>query len=135
MLLSLKEFWTEATFYKLLKFGAVGLSGVVVDFAFTYFFKEIVKIQKYVANCIGFTVAATTNYILNRIWTFNSHNPDIAVEYLRFFIVSLLGLGINSLVLWLLVSKFRWNFYFSKLIAIGVTMIWNFIANLVYTFH
>lgn len=120
--------------YKFAKFGAVGLSGVVVDFGFTYVCKEWLKIQKYVANAIGFTIAASSNYILNRIWTFHSNNPEIALEYGRFLFISLVGLLINTLVLWLLVSKAKFNFYFAKLLAIGVVTIWNFIINLNYTF-
>lgn len=107
---------------------------MVIDFSITYFFKEIVKIEKYVANAIGFTVAAITNYLLNRIWTFESLNPDIPFEFFKFFIVSLIGLGINTLILFILVSKFKKNFYLSKLFAIGVVMFWNFFVNWIYTF-
>lgn len=119
---------------KFLKFGVVGATGVVVDFGFTYFFKEIVKIQKYVANAIGFTLAATSNYFLNRWWTFHSHNPEIGIEYSRFLFISILGLGINTFVIWLLVSRYNRNFYLSKLFAIAIVTIWNFCLNLMFTF-
>lgn len=128
------SFLTKAMFLKFLKFGVVGLSGMIVDFSITYICKELLKIHKYVSNGIGFTLAASWNYIFNRIWTFESHNPQIAYEFMSFFIVSLIGLGINTYVLWLLVSKFKQNFYLSKLFAIGVVMIWNFLVNLLFTF-
>jgi putative flippase GtrA len=118
---------------KFLKFAAVGLTGVAVDFSTTYLFKEIVKIQKYVANAVGFTVAATSNYFLNRYWTFNSHNP-IPIEYFKFIFISLIGLGINTLILWILVSRYKKHFYLSKLFAIGVVTLWNFLMNLIFTF-
>ncbi len=119
---------------KFIKFGVVGFSGLFVDFGFTYLFKEKLKVQKYLANAFGFLIAASSNYILNRIWTFQSHDPKVLVEYSQFMVISLIGLGINTLVLWLIVSKLRWNFYFSKLIAIGVVTLWNFIANAMITF-
>jgi putative flippase GtrA len=120
--------------YKFLKFGIVGMSGMVIDFAFTWFFKEKIKVQKYVANAIGFSMAATTNFFLNRNWTFHSCDPAITFQYFKFFGVSLIGLGINTLVLWILVSKYNKNFYLSKFFAIAVVMIWNFFANLYFTF-
>lgn len=129
-----ESFLSKAMFIKFLKFGAVGLSGVAVDFGTTWLCKEVLRIPKYVANALGFTLAATSNYFLNRIWTFNSHNPEIAFEYLRFFGVSLAGLGINTLILFILVSKFHKPFYLSKAFAIGVVMIWNFFVNLLFTF-
>ena len=128
------DFITEDLVLKFLMFGFVGFSGVIVDFGITYICKEKIGIQKYVSNGIGFTIASSTNYILNRIWTFQSQNPDIAVEYGKFLIISLIGLGINTLILWILVSKFKKQFYLSKLFAIGVVTLWNFIMNLLFTF-
>jgi putative flippase GtrA len=119
---------------KFVKFCLVGFSGVFVDFGFTFFFKEIVKLQKYVANAIGFTFAATTNYLLNRIWTFQSHNPRVALEFSRFFIIALIGLGINSAIIWLMNGKFKVNFYLSKLVATAIVTLWNFLINAYFTF-
>ncbi|MCD4729062.1 MAG: GtrA family protein, partial [Bacteroidales bacterium] len=75
-----------------------------------------------------------TNYILNRIWTFHSHDPEVMIEYTQFFAISMIGLGINTLILWILVSKYKKHFYLSKLFAIGVVTIWNFLANYFITF-
>lgn len=119
---------------KLLKFGIVGCSGMIIDFGATYLCKEILKINKFLSNGIGFILAATSNYFINRIWTFNSQTEDIGIQYAQFMIVSVIGLGINSLVLYLLNEKLKWNFYFSKVIAIAITTIWNFFANLLFTF-
>jgi putative flippase GtrA len=124
----------EIIFFKFLKFGIVGASGMIIDFGLTYLFKEIIKIQKYIANAIGFTAAATTNYFLNRIWTFQSTDPAVTMQFLKFFFVSLIGLGINTLILYILVSKYKKNFYLSKLIAIAVVILWNFTVNLLFTF-
>jgi putative flippase GtrA len=117
-----------------LKFGVVGFSGVFVDFGITYLCKEKIKINKYISNAIGFICAATSNYILNRIWTFESENADVATEYGKFMLVSAIGLGINSLTLYLLTDKLKWNFYISKIFAIGVATLWNFFANVLFTF-
>ncbi|RLD70306.1 MAG: GtrA family protein, partial [Bacteroidetes bacterium] len=85
------DFFSKAFFLKFLKFGLVGFTGVFVDFGITYLTKEKLHIPKYVANAIGFTTAASTNYYLNRIWTFESTNPEIAREYTEFLAISLIG--------------------------------------------
>jgi len=125
---------TRELILKFFKFGIVGASGAIVDFGFTYLCKEIFKIQKYIANAIGFTIAASSNYIFNRIWTFHSQNPEIGMEYSKFLLISLIGLAINTLILWTLTSKFNKNFYVSKLFAIAVVTVWNFFVNLMFTF-
>ncbi len=116
------------------KFVLVGFTGLFVDFGFTYLFKEKAKVQKYLANAMGFILAASSNYLLNRVWTFQSDNPEVLVEYSEFLLISLIGLGINTFILWLIVSKLHWNFYFAKLFAIGFVTLWNFFANALITF-
>jgi putative flippase GtrA len=66
--MDMNEIFNKVFLLKFIKFCLVGFSGIFVDFGITYFFKEVVKIQKYVANAIGFSLAATTNYFLNRIF-------------------------------------------------------------------
>jgi len=118
--------------FKFLKFGVVGLTGMVIDFSITFLLKEKLKIHRYIASSTGFVIAATSNYILNRIWTFHSTDPKIFIEYSTFIVISIIGLGINNLFLYLFEK--RLPFYVAKPFAIGVTMIWNFLANNYITF-
>ena len=139
---------TREFLLKFLKFGVVGFSGVFVNFGVTYVCKEWLKWNKYLSNILGFIVAATSNYFLNRIWTFRSHEKQVGVEYMKFFLVSVVGLGINNGVL--LLSHLLWPvayesgtfclgvcidfFYLFKLLAIAITTLWNFFGNLLFTF-
>jgi len=120
--------------FKFLKFCTVGLSGMVIDFGTTWILKEKLRINRYIANTCGFILAASSNYLLNRIWTFESQNKQISVEYVTFFAIALAGLGINNLVLWFLSEKMKIHFYVSKIMATGVVTIWNFGMNFLFTF-
>lgn len=120
---------------KFIKFCVVGGSGVLVDFTVTYLLKEKARVNKYIANSAGFITAASTNYLFNRIWTFESHNPKITEQYLLFIGIAAIGLIINNTVIYLLTEKAHLKFYFSKLLAIGVVTIWNFFMNYFFTFH
>ena len=119
---------------KFLKFCIVGSSGMVIDFGTTWLLKERVKINKYLANSTGFILAASSNYYLNRTWTFGDHNPEIAIQYISFIIISLFGLALNNLIIYILNDRFKYNFYLSKLFAIAVVTIWNFLMNFLITF-
>lgn len=112
---------------------------MVVHFGVLYLLRDVVHINQFVANTAGFITAATTNYILNRIWTFQSQEKQVGIEYLKFFLISLIGLGINNGTLWLggrLLPSWNedWRFYILWVFAVGVTMLWNFFANYLYTF-
>ena len=120
---------------KFLKFCIVGFSGMFIDFGTTWLLKEKVRINKYIANSTGFILAATSNYIWNRFWTFHSENKQFVSEYFSFIIISLAGLAINNFIIFLLNDKLKLNFYLSKLCAVGVVTIWNFIMNYLVTFR
>ena len=119
---------------KLIKFVIVGFSGLIIDFGLTFICKEKLSLNKYLSNSIGFLVAASSNYFLNRVWTFESENPEIIVEFSSFFFVSIIGLLINNSILWLIHNKIGINFYLAKFGAILITTLWNFFANYYFTF-
>lgn len=120
---------------KFIKFCVIGFSGMVIDFGITWLLKEKAHINKYIANSTGFIVAATSNYIWNRVWTFQSESQLIMKEYLSFFLISAAGLGINNFIIFLLNDRLRLNFYIAKLISVGIVACWNFIMNYLITFR
>lgn len=120
---------------KLFKFGIVGASGVVVDFGITWILKEQLRLNKYIANTTGFVCAVLSNYFLNRVWTFESHDPSVATQFSKFALVALIGLGINNGIIYLLTERYKVKFYVAKLIATGIVTVWNFWANYTFTFH
>ena len=124
---------------KFLKFGVVGASGMLVHAGVLALCKEVLGINPFVSNTLGFIVAATTNYILNRVWTFRSQEQQVGFEYMKFIAVSTIGLGINNGTLWLLTHWLPtwaadWRFYILWVAAVGVTTLWNFFGNMIFTF-
>ena len=122
-------------FAQFIKFCVVGGTGVVVDFLITYLLKEKLRTNKYLANSAGFICAASSNFLLNRLWTFQSRDPQVTQQYFLFIGISAVGLAINNLIIFLLTDKARLNFYLSKLIAIVAVTIWNFFMNYFFTFN
>jgi putative flippase GtrA len=121
-------------FWKFLKFGVVGFSGVFVDFGVTWLCREKLRLNQYVANSIGFLCAVVSNYTLNRVWTFQSQDPAVATQFSKFLLASLVGLALNNGIIYLLNERLRLNFYVAKLIATAVVTVWNFWANYTFTF-
>lgn len=120
---------------KFLKYCVVGFSGVIIDFGTTWLLKEKIRVNKYVANSTGFILAVTSNYIWNRIWTFQSGNKHIVTEYFSFILIALAGLVINNSIIFLLNDKLKINFYISKIFATIVVTVWNFVMNYLVTFR
>ncbi|MCA6415271.1 MAG: GtrA family protein, partial [Cytophagales bacterium] len=110
-------------------------SGLIIDFGLTYLFKEKWRVNKYIANGVGFFSAATSNFFINRSWTFASADPDVGGQYLKFILFSIVGLLINSIIVWLLNDRLKKNFYLSKAAATIIVTLWNFLSNFLFTFR
>lgn len=120
---------------KFLKFLLVGFSGMILDFSMTYFIKERLLLNKYFANSMGFSIAAISNFILNKYYTFNSTNPEFLQEFYWFIAISIISLFIYNGVLWFGINKLNMKFYFSKMLGIFFITFWNFFAHLLITFQ
>jgi putative flippase GtrA len=120
---------------RLFRFGLVGCSGIIIDFSITWLLKEKVKINRFIATAAGFVVAVSSNYIINRIWTFNNKQANIGAQFILFLVISLTGLLLNLGIVYWLHKKNNWHFYVSKLTAIALVFCWNFTANSLITFH
>ena len=120
---------------RLFKFALVGLSGMAIDFSITWICKEKLHFNKYLSNSLGFCFAVTSNFLLNRYWTFENNSQPFTAQFVRFILVSLSGLAINNLLLYLLVKKLQSNFYLLKLLVIGLVFFWNYFVNFLFTFN
>ncbi|MGH3073600.1 MAG: GtrA family protein [Gaiellales bacterium] len=111
----------------------VGGSGYVVNAAIFWAAARFVPYP--VAFALAFVVAATSNFCLNRRWTFaaTSHRPA-ASQFGRFLAVSVAALVSDLAVLSLLVEAARLPELLSALIAIGFTTPVSFGANRLWTF-
>jgi putative flippase GtrA len=58
----------------------------------------------------------------------------VGVQFAKFAVIALIGLGMNNAIIYFLNEKRNVRFYMSKLIATGVVMLWNFGANVMFTF-
>ena len=120
--------------FKFIKFAIVGFSCMVLDFSMTYFFKEKLRWNKYVANSISFSIAVFLSYYLNRNWTFHNDSADVTMQFIRFLGVSTIGLGLNTFATYFFTEKRELNFYISKFLATGIVVLWNFSMNMLFTF-
>jgi putative flippase GtrA len=115
------------------RYCAVGASGYVVNAA--VFWVAVTSVPYTAAFALAFTVAATSNFRLNRRFTFAaSHHRRTSVQFGRFVTVSLAALASGLAVLALLVESAGLPEFLSALAAIGCTTPVSFGANRLWTF-
>lgn len=124
----------QVLFERFFRFCIIGFIGFIIDFGTTWISKEKLKVNKYLSNSLGFVLASSTNFFLNRYFTFRNDDPEILVQFFKFAMVAVVGLGLNNLFVFLFTDKVKLNFYMAKIGAVAIVLFWNFGANNFFTF-
>lgn len=118
---------------RFLKFCAVGASGVVVNEGLLWILKQFAGLPLLLASAISIETSILTNFILNDFFTFRDRRSSGSHSFVRrlfqFNMVSLVGLGINMGILWLLTHVCGVYYLISNLIGIAVATMWNYLIN------
>ncbi len=117
---------------QILKFGLVGGTAFVIDYVLLYFCTEFLHIHYLISSIISFTVSVIFNYILSIKWVFDVKKKQDVKDFVIFIILSVIGLGINSLIMYVMVEKFGVYYMLSKIVSTAVVMVYNFITRKIF---
>ena len=120
---------------QLLRFGAVGASGYVVNLVAFALCVHGVGINYKVASVIAFLVAVVNNFWWNRHWTFDAGHQHPGHQSIRFFTVSLVAFGFSYVVLVSLVDGAGMTKLFAQAIAVVSAMPLSFIGQKLWSFR
>ncbi len=114
---------------QLMKFGIVGVICFGIDYGLMIFLTEICGISYLVSSGISFSVSVMVNYTLSLKFVFETDKDNNkVVEFLIFIILSVVGLGINQVLMWVCVDKLHVYYMISKIGVTGVVMVYNFVT-------
>jgi len=114
------------------RFCAVGASGYAVNLAVYAALLEV-GMHYLAAAAIAFLVAAGSNYIWNRTWTFRTLDAPVLGQGARALFVSALSLGANQLFLLVLVAAGAGHLA-AQAVAIVLATPFSFAANKLWAF-
>lgn len=120
--------------YTAVRYGLVGLLGTGLHFGTVIALVEWARLDPVPASALGFLLALVVSYILNRAWTFRSRRRGRR-QFLAYAAVSLLGLGLNSAIMFLTVHVLRWNYLYGQALVVAVVPVVNYLLNLRWTFR
>ena len=138
-------------FDQFIKFGVVGFISFCIDYclglatlnlimAFTS--ESFFEIASVIASAVGFGISVVVNYILSFKFVFErKENLDRKAEFVIFVVLSVVGLIINAIIIWVCVGPIynastflqqsaSYNVVYTgaKLIATVIVMVYNFVT-------
>lgn len=117
----------------LAKYGVVGVIGLFVDLGLFFLLHKVAGVNYLIANFVSSTVAVIHNFILNSYFTFNVTDNKIK-RFVSFYLVALVGMGISSLLLALMISIMAMNAMIAKVITIFIVAVVQYFVNKKFTF-
>ncbi|HIT67932.1 MAG TPA: GtrA family protein [Candidatus Merdisoma merdipullorum] len=134
-------------FAQIIKFGAVGFLCFFIDYFIMVGLTELAGIDSLISSGCSYVVSTIVNYILSITIVFDTdRNANQAKQFTVFVIFSLIGLGLNQLIMWLgtawleglmeqnqnLASLSRYAYMVVKIFATGIVMVYNFITRKIF---
>lgn len=122
---------------RLIKFGIVGASGVVVNMGCLYVLKEFAGIPYFVASVIAIELSILSNFTINLLWTWRDRSEEgtLWTKLVRYHVgagaTAFLG---NYLILVALTELVGMHYMVSNLIGIAVGTLANYVINDLWTF-
>lgn len=118
---------------QVMKFVIVGGLSFVLDFIIYYVLKNFFSVYYIVAGFFSFTLSLIFNYLMSMKFVFKSKDDlKKTHEFIIFVTLSVIGLGINLLCLYILVDLFDINDLIAKILVAGIVMVFNFITRKIF---
>lgn len=80
------------------------------------------------ANILVFLIGGPINFYLNKYWVFEKGALKGYVQIVSFVLLALLNLGLNQFLLWIFVEFIHIDYRISKVLAIGIGVLFNFLV-------
>lgn len=114
---------------QIIKFGIVGVIAFIIDYSILFILTDFFSVYYLLSAAISFTISTIFNYFCSMCWVFEGKkNIKKRNELMIFIFLSVIGLGINQVMMLILVEQIKIFYMISKIIATCVVMIWNFIT-------
>lgn len=113
-----------------LKFGVVGAIAFVIDYGILMLLSQVVGWDPVPSSAVSFTVSVVFNYLVSMRYVF-TRREDLSRrrEFVIFVILSVIGLGINSVCIWAgtqALGDGAIAVTATKVVATVVVALWNF---------
>ena len=128
------------------RFYTVTASGLLINYLLSFMLADNIAYsvkslsnQWYLqATLIGIIISITSNFFLNKIWTFEDRDLSVVKtlkQYGSFAGISAVGAAIQLLLLYLLVVEYGLQYRISLILAVAIASMSNFLLNKKWTFR
>ena len=133
MKLKLKELIKNNDLIKLIRFSIVGVGNTLVNWGI-FFILNAFGVYYIISNIIAYIIATINSYIWNSLWVFKCGQGLNINTSVKFFILNLVGLTVNTTIMYILVDILNFNKFIALVIASVLVVMMNYTINKLWVF-
>ena len=118
---------------RFIKFGMVGVINTLVNWII-FFILNALGMYYILANIIAYILGTVNSYLWNTLWVFKYKDKASTETTIKFIILNLIGLGLNTGILDVLVDLCNLNKFIGLVTTTAIVMIINYIVNKLWVF-
>lgn len=116
-----------------MKFGIVGVIAFVIDYGFMVLLTEVFNVPYLISTTVSFIISVVFNYFASMRFVFK-RKDDMSRrrEFIIFVVLSVIGLAINDVFMWLMVDFLYIDYRISKIVVTFIVAVWNFVTRKIF---
>lgn len=115
-------------------FAGTGAIATGIQYLILILLRELFGLPAVFSSAVGYGIAAIANYLMKYHWVFGSDEHH-HVAGPKYAIVSLTGLALNTLLMYLGTEVLALHYLVAQVISTLLVLIWNFSVNSIWTFR
>lgn len=120
-------------FTRFIKFGLVGVLNTIINWVLFILLNSI-GVYYIISNIIAYSISTLNSYLWNSKWVFKYNGDNINQTTFKFITLNIIGLVLNTIILFLLVDIIKLPKIISLIITTGIVMILNYFINKLWVF-
>jgi putative flippase GtrA len=119
----------QQLFVQFCKFGLVGTICFCIDYGLMVLLTEFTGLGYFLSSAVSFVVSVVVNYILSMRYVFSGKEELGKLQEMAIFVaLSLVGLALNQMIMWIAVEFFRMFYAVAKIFSTMLVTTYNFIS-------
>lgn len=119
--------------FRFIKFGLVGVLNTLINWILFILLNSI-GVYYIISNIIAYSISTLNSYLWNSKWVFKYSGDNIKETSFKFIVLNIIGLTLNTIILYLLVDIAGLNKLIALVITTGIVMILNYFINKLWVF-
>lgn len=119
--------------FRFIKFGLVGVLNTAINWIIFILLNSL-GVYYIISNIISYSLSTLNSYIWNSKWVFKYNGDNIKETTFKFIILNIIGLILNTCILYILVDILGSSKIIGLIITTGIVTILNYFINKLWVF-